>query len=109
MLMRIFQKFVAAHFGHADVRDDQVRHVAGEQPFDGVQRILHVMAVVIRLEVCVKNFGDLLLVVYDQYLFLVHVGSFVAVGVSQLCLSASGACRRGHAGRLRRVWPEFRQ
>ena len=42
-------------------------------------------------------------------LFLVHVGSFVAVGVSQLCLSASGACRRGHAGRLRRVWPEFRQ
>ena len=60
--------------------------MAGEQPFDGVQRILHVMAVVIRLEVCVKNFGDLLLVVYDQYLFLVHVGSFVAVGVSQ------GAC-----------------
>ena len=54
--------------------------MAGEQPFDGVQRILHVMAVVIRLEVCVKNFGDLLLVVYDQYFLAVHVRRFVVIG-----------------------------
>ena len=83
-MLQVFQKFVAAHFGHADVRDDQVRHVAVVQPFDGVQRILHLIAGVIRLEVCVKNFGDLLLVVYDQYFFLVHVNWFVTVGVSQL-------------------------
>ena len=55
------------------------------------------MAIVIAWRVCVRIFGDLLLIVYDQYLFLVHV-RFVRLPwvcrsyVSPLPVRAAGAC-----------------
>mgnify|MGYP007041876981 FL=1 len=50
------------------------------EPLDGLRRVLHVKAFVILVKVCEKYFGDLLLVVYDQYFLAVHVRRFVVIG-----------------------------
>ena len=74
------RNFIPAHFGHADVRDNQVGDIPLAHPVEAFERIVEPGAVVLCGQVHHQYFADRLFVVENQNPFL-HYFSSVQYGV----------------------------